>query len=313
MLKLLARPRYGLLLGVLLGLVYAGTRRSLCEAQATLYFPPPLVLQQSVPREAPSAVPLETLDSPDLPRSESTAWAQATLTSKEAVDAVCKRIERSDIEYKVQALRSAVLLAEDKRVRVETMPEACVRLKVYAEDSRVCLFLCDSLLAYLTFKTKIPLEDPDPEKLVTSERQLRVQEKALSQSLWSLLAFDSPGSQDPAALQAVGLDLQDYQQLVTRYKQALRDQFFRETRLAASGPNFAVLEPPSQIRNHRPWIESALLGGILGIGLSVIATVLQPRRSTVRENVRWRIQEPRGQRRTAPTDSATEPDRSKDE
>lgn len=310
MLKQLASPRKMLLLGVLLGLVYAGTRRSLCEAQATLFFPPPIILQQSEPRGTPSAIPVESLESAE---PESTVWAHDTLTSKEAIDAVCKKIERSDIEFKTQALRSAVLLAEDKRVRVETMPDACVRLKVYAEDSRVCLFLCDSLLAYLAFKTKIPLENPDPEKLVASERQLRIQEKALSQTLWSILAFDSPKSQDPTALQAVELDLQDYQQLVATYRKALEDHFFRETRVAASGPNFAILEPPSQIRNHRPWIEASLLGGLLGILVSALATGLRARRRPVRENVRWRIQEARLQRRTAPPDLASEPDRIKDE
>ncbi len=283
-------------MGVLLGLAFAGTRRSLCEAQATLYFPPPTILEEHVPGDAVSPTPKKVTDAA---QSDRPAWAQETLTSKEAVDAVCKKIERSGIDYKTQALRSAVLLSADQRVIVETLPQYSVRLKVYAEDSRVALLLCESLLAYLTFKTKIPLENPDPEALVGSERQLRIQEKSLAQALWGVLAFDSPKSKDPNALQAVELDLQDYYQQVAAYRQALRDHFFRETRAAAIGPNFIVLEPPSQIRNHRPWIEASFVGGGLGLVVSAGFAWLRRRRRRAWQNVHRPVQEPPFMDRTA--------------
>ena len=156
-------------------------------------------------------------------------------------------------------------------------------------------------MAYLTFKTKIPLQDPDGDKLVASERLLRVKEKALSGVLWGLMAFDAPKSRDPNALESVALDLQEYQAEVAQYRSAMRDHFFREARTAAEGNSFVVLEPPSAVRSGRPWLFGALVGAMAGF-LTSFLFQSRTTKAAPRKNVRWRIQEREPTERTASVD-----------
>lgn len=288
MLYQLTRPHYGLLAGCLLGLLWVGSSKRLVQAQATLFFPPPLVLSTS---SAPANAQQGS-------KTEPTAWAESMLLSKDAADAVCKRIERSQAENKDQALRSACLLSEGRRVSVATLPNSCVRLKVWADDPAIAISLTEGLLAYLNFKAKIPLEDPDRDRLSTAEKLLRSQERSLANLLWERLAFDSVKTSTPG--QSLELDLMDYQCLVTQYRQFMHDSFFRETHQAAGGPSFSVVEPPFVVCTPSPWWRGALLGGLFGLLASAILQWTQP--GNRQKNVRWRSQEGAPLKRTGPAD-----------
>ena len=290
---IMSRPR-AVLVGCLIGLIVASSRPSLSAAQATLLFPPPLVLNDA---QKPTQT-LKNTEKSDL-SSAPAAWAEEVLMSKEAVDTVCKKIERSETEDRAEILRSACLLAEDHRVDVETMPNSCIRLTVRAANAHIATVLCDAMLAYLTYRTKIPLEDPEREELTSREQQLRLQEKNLSTVLWGLLSFDAPKNQNPNAMGLAELDMQDYQGAVAEYRQMMRTHFFREAKAAAAGPNFTVLESPTPVSSGRPWVRYTLLGGIGGLVASLLAQGISRSRS-LRKKVRWRIQEGDHRARTAP-------------
>lgn len=271
------------MLGCMLGLAFAATRKTLSEADATLFFPPALVLNE------PAAGGSQEQSESPVPKMDYTGWAKELLMSKEAVDMLCKRIERSDADDKPMAIRSACLLPEDGRLAVESLPDSCIRLKVRAESSKLAVTLSEGLLAFLSYKAKIPLEDPDADSLTEVESQLRTQEKSLSSSLWGLLSFEAARNRDSNALQAVTIDLQDYQLSVTNYRRAMRKHFFREAKIASGGPGFTVLEAPSGSPQGRPWIQGLLVGGGIGWLSGVVMTLLRPKRRDLR-SAPWRVQ-----------------------
>lgn len=247
-----------LLLGAAIGLAWAAAQRPLSTAQATLFFPPALVLTAPPSEATPeaSATPIARKETAD-----PVAWASGVLSSKEAVEMICKRVDRSQSPDKAAALKSAVLLGEPGRVTVETLPDSCVRLQVRAQSGPVAVELCEGLLAYLTYKTKIPLEDPDTAELNKVEQQLRTQEKALGQTFYKQLGVSGRREGAEATLM---MDTAEYQQNVNRYRPLFRRHYLRETEAAAAGPFFSILEPPAVSSQQRPWLESSLLGAGLG-------------------------------------------------
>lgn len=276
----------------------AGLVPRLQVAQATLLFPPPLVLQSDIKLGEEQT----ELPGPKVTIVAPASWAREQLESKEAVDTVCKRVERLDLEHKAEVLRSAVLLAEDHRIEVEALPNSCLRVSVLAERPEVAVLLCEGLLAYLNYKTKIPLENPNRDQLTSVEQKLRLQEKDLGRALWDLLAFDLTRKRDPNAMEVAALDLQDYQATERQYRKAMRDHFFRESKLAAVGPSFTVIEPSSVASPVRPWwsfgAAGALAGGLLSSSLGAAR-----RRSLMRKNVLWSVQERGQSQRTAHPDN----------
>jgi len=285
----------GVLVGCLLGLLWGLSENRLVQAQTTIFFSPALMLpphpDPSLPEGAPKGEQTQ--------KPSPTAWAESMLTSKDAVDMVCKKIERSETEHKDAALRAACLLPE-KRVKVESLPNLCLRLKVSAEKPELAVMLCQGLLAYLNFKTKIPLEDPDRERLTQVETQLRTQERNLAKTLWGQLAFDSPKTPDAEGAQAAELELSDYQLSASEYHQLMEKNFFRETWAAADNPFFTVIEPPFVGLPERPWWEFVVGGGFLG-GVGGWLLERMGRRARRRQNVRWRSQEGPAMRRTGPS------------
>ena len=258
---MLVRPVPALLLGGVIGLGWAAVQRPLATAQATLFFPPALVLNA-----APAAPTPEVPEASSTPMRRETAdpvaWASGVLSSKEAVEMICKRVDRSTAPDKAAALKSAVLLGEPGRVTVETLPDSCVRLQVRAQTAPIAIELCQGLLAYLTYKTKIPLEDPDTGELSKVEQQLRTQEKALGQTFYRQLgvAGRREGTQEATLM----MDTGEYQQNVNRYRPLFRRHYLRETEAAAAGPFFNVLEPPAVSAPQRYWWQSGLIGAGLG-------------------------------------------------
>lgn len=280
-------------MGAILGVLWVAGQRVLAEAQAVLFFPPPLTLADQAPkREKVTDLPLDA--------SDPGRWARELLTSKEAVDMICKRIERTESDSgKAQTLRSAVLLSEGDRIRVETLPSAAVRLRVRAETPRAALLICEGLVAYLNFKSKIPLEDPEADKLVELQQQLRIQEKSLGKSLWSMMAFGGARVGTPPNAEALEVELQDYRAKLAQYQTLTREHFFRQTHAAAGGPAFVVLEPAGLLPPERHWLLGIALGGGLGFLLSLWIQRSQKKQAS-RKNVRWRVQEGRYRDRTAP-------------
>ena len=282
-----SRPRLLMALGSLLGLGFAAAQPSKAQAHMTLFFPPPLVLK-TTPRKAAGDEPERRAVS----SYDAVSWTQDLLRGKEAMEALAKRIERMEPESKATTLRSAILLSEDGRIRVDELPGSCVGVTVSASNPAVARTLCEGLLAYLTFKTKIPLEDSEGGKLREVEQQLRVQEKTLSGELWNLFSF-AASAEPPSRAQQLELDLQEYQAAFRVYAEFLREHFFREVGVAAGGPSFQVLEPPVAIQLPRPWLACALLGGTVGAILGWLFSSLKARRRKLPANVPWRVQEHR--------------------
>lgn len=244
-----------LLLGAGLGLGWAAWQRPLATAQATLFFPPALKLQAAAPEPSATPAPRKESDDP-------VAWASALLSGKEAVEMICKRVDRSTAPDKAATLRSAVLLGEPGRVTVETLPDSCVRLQVRAQSGPIAVELCQGLVAYLTYKTKIPLEDPDTAELNKVEQQLRVQEKALGKTFYKQLGV--VGQREVNGEPTLLMDTAEYQQNVNRYRPLFRRHYLRETEAAAGGPFFSVLEPPAVSGHERPWLQNGVIGAGLG-------------------------------------------------
>lgn len=266
LLYVLSRPRQGILLGVLAGLGVAAFEPKLAVAQATLFFPPTLALQATAtpsPEEAATAPP------------EMSVWAHDALTSKQAMDAVYKRIERQ--QGTTKQLRAAALLNEPGRLEVSSTGEYCLRLSVRAEDSTTARLLCEGLLAYLAFTTKIPLEDPEGDVLGAVQSQLRTQEKALSQTLWSMLAISSEAV-DPSLGPKAELELSDFQASFKEYLNTARTHFFREFRAAATGPSFSVVEAPFAYYPRRLWLSRGLSGAALGLLFSFVVQIFRTSR-----------------------------------
>jgi len=268
-------------LGGVVGLAVSSIPAKLTVARATLLFPNRLQLKSGALPDAQKETPR-----PDIPASA--LWAQDKLRSKEAVEALCKRIERTVTEDKEEVLRSACLLPEEGRLTVTPLEGNYLQLSVSAGKPEIALSLCAGLLAYLNFKAKIPLEDPEVETLVTAERQLRVQEKTLQKQLWSRLAFDAPPP-DAETLQAAEMEQSDYQASLNIYRQLTREHFFRETRAAAGSPSFVVVEPPYLVYQSR----SRLWAMLMGVGLGALLGTLsgRPRQEANRRFVPWRIKE----------------------
>ena len=283
----------GILLGGLLGLAGAAITPRLSVAQATLFFPPPLILYPHSDPDAPT---------PPVPSSEERvrdplAWAEDILTSKEALDALCRKIERTSTDDKVEVLRSACLLAEEDRIQVTPREDSYLSFRVAAEKPNVALSLCAGLLAYLTYKTKIPLEDTHREELLNSAKLLRVQERRLEKLLWPRLSYNSSEPSDPNKEQAVELDLLDYQSNIAMARRQARQHFLRETRDAADGPNFVVMEPPFIRKEPRPWLKWGGLGAALGAAAALLSKAFRGKKKP-RNFVPWRSQEGANPRRS---------------
>lgn len=278
------------LFGGVLGLAASTLPTKLTVARATLLFPPRLQLKSDALPDAEALA-----NAPDLPGS--VQWAQDKLRSKEAVEALCKRIERTVTEDKQEVLRSACLLPEEDRLTVTALEGNYLQLSVAANKPDVALSLCAGLLAYLNFKAKIPLEDPEAEKLTQAERLLRVQEKTLQSQLWKRLAFDAPALKEDD-LEASELELSEYQANLNHYRQLSREHFFRETRAAAESPSFVVVEPPYLVYQSRSRIWATLAGMALGALIGFLSGRRPGPGSPNRRFVPWRTKEAEGPRRT---------------
>ena len=262
----------GLIVGAALGLAWMVVH-PIAQAEATLFFPAPLMLGVRA-RATPGVLPTPGADEAPL---TTVAWAEDLLTGKEAVETICKRIERLNPTEKTRLLRSAVLLGEPGRVSITDLPDSRAILVVTAEDSRSAQVLCEGLLAYLLFKTKIPLEDPEADQLHEVERRLREHERRLGRAFYSQLGFETPSQGRETVHQQ---DLQDYQADVSHYRPLLRRQFLRETQTAASGPYFVVLEPASPRPDRWRWIRGAGLGALAGW---LASRLFKPRRRLAQE------------------------------
>lgn len=264
----------------------------MASSQATLFFSPSLAL--------PKLSQLSDAED-DVSKRDPLVWAEGLLTSKEAVDMLCKRIERSETERKDAALRAACLLTEGKRVMVQHLPNSCLQLRVTAEDPALATMLCDGLIAYLSFKTKIPLEDPDRDPLTNAENELRTKERDLSQGLWNVLAFDSLKSpSEKTNIQDLQSDLIEYQSSMANYRNLLTQNFFRETWSAADNPGFVVIEPPFGRAPEPVWYRFAGLGALLGAAIGWVWDRKQRPRPP--KYVPWRSQEARPEKRTGSSD-----------
>ena len=277
------------LLGGTLGLLSSALPARLTEARATLLFP-----QAGSLRSSQTSDGSRSEENPPLTSGGSVvAWAQETLTSKEAVEVLCKRIERNVTQNKEEVLRSACLIPEEGRLKVVALEGNYLQINVAAAKPEIALSLCAGLLAYLNFKTKIPLEDPDGDQLVQAESQLRVQEKLLQKQLWDRLAFNAPPV-EAEKIQASQMEAADYQLNLNKYRDLTRTHFFREMRAAAQGPAFVVVEPPYLAYRSRLRVAPILIGATCGAFLSLL--IGRQRRNRTRNFVPWRTKETTGAR-----------------
>ena len=253
-------------LGALCGLALEFLQPRLGAAQALLFFPPALGYHAGL-------TPPENATKEEL--VEPVAWASELLRSPEAVDAVCKRIDRSTMPSKTEAMRSAVLLLEKKRIEIYPLPDSFLRLRVLAEDPEIAQNLCEGLLAYLAFRSKIPLEDKDAGTLKKLESDLRIQEKSIAEGLWRNLALDQ-SSEHKFDTQALDLELLEYQANRQKVKKALGQHFFREAQIAASAPSHFVIEPAAASKVPINWRRGLIWGGLSGMAVFLLARGLRP-------------------------------------
>lgn len=230
---------------------------SLAQAQFTLFVSPALAL----------ALPGGGQSFAGPTQSNALDWAVGQLTSKDAVEMVCRKIERSQVERKDLALRSACLLPEGGRIETSLLSETCLRVRVRAEDPATAVVLCEGLLAYLSFRAKIPLENPEPTKLLESEKRLRLKEREIV----------GPGLQGPPVQLSAGVgsglreaEFGEYQAVLLEYRGLMEESFFRETRLASGSPYFSVIEPAfvvSSPKSRSGFLFLGLVfGGLAGMG-----------------------------------------------
>lgn len=198
-------------------------------------------------------------------------WIGNSLLSREAIDFVCRRIEKAH-QDSPRLLRTAVLIQETGGLRVEDGPSGSLRFQVSADTPEDAMVLCEEFLNFLKAERdkvamrRFQLEERGLEQKQKSvEGELEVSELDLIRSLWNLTREDQKKA---PPLEQLNQEFGVYKSSVWEYRKLRVREYTGRLRAKCYAPDFVVVDPPALEPPGRTSLEAALQGAGLGLILA---------------------------------------------